>query len=178
MEACIKILVICLPNGLTGAMHAPASGGDNDFEKHRVSELDLAMEEACNEMHAADLCSIYGDAMFAGCWTCLCTAHHTPSGQELTGDQMDESENMKAVGESVEWSHARVEALWKLLVSKCHQKLEVDSGRVIAEARVILLLEVFHLNSWLLHLILFSTFSLFVSLMLNMMSHCSFFVDL
>ena len=47
---------------------------------------------------------------------------------------------MKSVREAIEWSYARAESLFPLLCQKQHAKLEVDSGRVFAEVRVMHLL--------------------------------------
>ena len=67
---------------------------------------------------------------------CLRTQHFAPPGTDLTPAQEEENENMKAVRECVEWSYGKAESLWKLLTTKYHAKLEVDSGRVFAEVRV------------------------------------------
>lgn len=52
-------------------------------------------------------------------------------------EQESKNESMKSVQECVEWSCARAESLWPLLTTKCHKKLEVDSGCVFAEVRVV-----------------------------------------
>jgi DDE superfamily endonuclease len=140
MEACLKVLTIVLPNGLYGAIYGPTSGRDNDIELFRLSQLDNVMSDLCVTHHGGDLYCTYGDAIFAGYWECLRTAHFAPPGMHLTGAQEEENENMKAVRECVEWSYAKAEGLWKLLTTKYHSKLEVDSGRVFAEIRVMFFL--------------------------------------
>ena len=136
MEACEKILTICLPNGMTAACYGPTSGRDNDIELFRLSQMDDMLLELCQDIHDGDCYCTYGDAIFAGYWYCLRTEHHTPPGYTLTDIQLDENDALKAARESVEWSYAKAEGLWKLLSTKYHFKLEVDSGRVFAEVRV------------------------------------------
>ena len=132
----MKILTMVLPNGMTAAVYGPTSGRDNDIELFRLSELDDVLTDVCVAEHGGDLYCTYGDAIFAGYWNCLRTQHFAPPGTTLTPAQEEENENMKAVRECVEWSYAKAESLWKLLTTKYHAKLEVDSGRVFAEVRV------------------------------------------
>ena len=140
MEACLKILTICLPNGMTGAVYGPTSGRDGDRDLFRLSEIDDILRDLCLNHHGGDLYCTYGDGIFAGYWHCLRTRHEAPPNTVLTQKQQDENENMKAVRESVEWSYARAEQLWPLLNKKDEQKLEVDSRRCFAEVRVMYLL--------------------------------------
>ena len=57
----------------------------------------------------------------------------------ITAEQESENDRMASARECVEWSYARAESNWPLLTQKYHQKLEVDSGRVFAEVRVMYL---------------------------------------
>lgn len=136
MEACLKILTICLPNGLTAAVCGPTSGKDNDIELFKTSELDGALRECQEEVHAGDLHCACGDGIFAGYWHCLRTCHCAPPGYHLTPQQEEENTFLKSVRECVEWSYAKAESNWPLLNTKHHAKLEVDSGRTFAEVRV------------------------------------------
>jgi DDE superfamily endonuclease len=136
MEACIKILTMILPNGMTAAVYGPCSGRDNDIEMFRVSQLDEVLSEGCTTKFGGDLYCTYGDAIFAGYWQCMRTQHYAPPGMHLTAAQEEENENMKAVRECVEWSYAKAETLFPLLTTKYHSKLEIDSRRVFAEVRV------------------------------------------
>ena len=140
MEACLKILTICLPNGMTAAVYGPTSGRDDDRELFRLSHLDDFLTALCLQIYGGDMYCTYGDGIFAGYWNCLRTGYHAPPGQQLSMEQTDENENMKSARECVEWSYAKAELYWPLLTSKYHQKLEVDSGRVFAEVRVMYLL--------------------------------------
>lgn len=139
MQACLKILTICLPNGLTGAVYGPTSGRDDDRELFRLSQMDDYMLDLCTQHHGGDLYCTYGDGIFAGYWHCLRTKHEAPPNTVLTQQQEDENANMKAVRECVEWSYARAEQLWPLLNKKDEQKMEVDSRRCFAEVRVMYL---------------------------------------
>jgi DDE superfamily endonuclease len=140
MEACIKILTICLPNGLTAAVYGPTSGRDDDRELFRLAQFDDFLLDLCQDVHGGDLYCTNGDGIFAGYWHCLRTCHYAPPGMELTDEQKCKNKAMKSVRECVEWSYARAEALWPLMCQKYHKKLEVNSGRVFSEVRVAYLL--------------------------------------
>ena len=66
MEACCKILTICLPNGLTVCMYGPTSGRQEDKTLFHLSELDNYLRDLCETNHDGDLYCIYGDKVFAG----------------------------------------------------------------------------------------------------------------
>jgi hypothetical protein len=132
----MKMLTIVLSNGLTGCIYGPTSGQDNNIELFRLSKLDDFLMEFCLTHHGGDCYSTYGDAIFASFWYCLRTAHQSPPGVPLTAAQAEANTNLKAVRECVEWSYAKAEMLLPLLTSKYHSKLELDSGRVFAETRV------------------------------------------
>jgi len=54
----------------------------------------------------------------------------------LTAAQIEENDNMTAVRESIEWSYARAEQLWRALLIKDRFKIDKESDRVFAEIRV------------------------------------------
>lgn len=83
---------------------------------------------------------MYGDGIFAGYWNCLRTKHIAPPSMDLTEDQKDENDNMAAARVSVEWSYARAEQLWPLLLKKSHYKVDLDPAKVFAEIRVLYLM--------------------------------------
>lgn len=121
-------------------MCGPTSGRDDDRTLFRLAEFDDFLLNLCTASHGGDLHCTYGDGIFAGNWHCLRTCHYAPPGVTLTDEQESENEAMKSVRECVEWSCAKAESLWPLLTTKCHKKLEVDSGRVFAEVRVMYVL--------------------------------------
>ena len=59
MEACVKILTMVLPNGMTAAVYGPTSGRDNDIELFRLSQLDDLLTEVCVNEHGGDLYCTY-----------------------------------------------------------------------------------------------------------------------
>ena len=145
MEACLKILTIVLSNGITAAVYGPTSGRDDDRTLFRLAQFNEFLVDLCTYLFGGDhLYCTYGDAIFAGYWHCLRTAHYAPPGYNLTDEQESLNENMKSARECIEWSYARAEQQSPLLVQKYHNKLEVDSGRVFAETRMMYLFNNFH----------------------------------
>ena len=141
MEACVKVLTIALPNGLTAALYGPTSGREDDRRLFTLSEMDDYMVDLCNEFHGdGRLYCTYGDGIFAGRWFCLRTRHEPAPNAPLTVAQQEQNENMKSARESVEWSYAKAEKLWPLLVWKDHKKIELDPDRCFGEIRVMHLL--------------------------------------
>jgi hypothetical protein len=137
MEACMKLLTICLPNGLTGAVYGPTSGRQDDQTLFRLGQFDNFMRDLCIHFHGADhLYATYGDGIFAGYWYCLRTRHEPSPLLPLTHAQETENDNMKAVRESVEWSYARAEQLWPLMNKKQAHVLEWNSQVVFGQFRV------------------------------------------
>jgi len=137
-QACVKILTICLPNGMTAAVYGPTSGRRDDRTLFRLAEFDEFLVDLCTEFHGADhLYATYGDGIFAGYWYCLRTRHEAAPGLPLTVSQEEMNDNMKLARECVEWSYARAEQLWPMLNTKDGFKLEEDSERMFAEIRVI-----------------------------------------
>jgi DDE superfamily endonuclease len=139
MEACVKILTICLPNGITAAVYGPTSGRRNDLTLFRLSDLDDHIMEICQESHGGDLYCTYGDGIFAGYWYCLRTKHVAPPGMVLTDAQLAENENYSSARISVEMSYAKAEQLFPMLNIKNQKKLEVDAIKSFAEIRVMYL---------------------------------------
>jgi DDE superfamily endonuclease len=116
MEACVKVLTVCLPNGLTVAIYGPTLGRNDDRSLFHLSQFDDYLMEMCSmEFHSGDLYCTYGDGIFAGNWYCLQTMHKETSGLPLLDWQEEENMNLKAARESIEWSYARVEMQWPLL---------------------------------------------------------------
>ena len=141
MEACVKILTIALPNGITGAVYGPTSGHEDDRTLFTLSEMDEYMVDLCNEFHGdGRMYCTYGDGIFAGRWFCLRTSHQPAPNAPLTDEQLEQNENMKSARESVEWSYAKAEKLWPLLVWKDQKKVELDPDRCFGEIRVMHLL--------------------------------------
>jgi hypothetical protein len=140
MEACVKILTICLPNGLTAAIYGPTSGKDEDKVLFRMAEFDDYMQELCEEHHNNSMYCTYGDGIFAGYWLCLRTSHVAAPTMALTDVQIDQNENMKSARESIELSYAKAEQLWPALNRKQGFKLDSNPLRVFAEIRVMYLL--------------------------------------
>jgi hypothetical protein len=137
MEACMKLLTICLPNGMTGAVYGPTSGRQDDRTLFWMANFDRFIMELCIHFHGADkLFSVYGDGIFAGYWFCLRTKHEGTEMMPLTPAQDSENDNMKSVRECVEWSYARAEQLWPLMNKKQAHILELDSAMVFGQFRV------------------------------------------
>jgi len=142
MEACVKILTILLPNGLTGAVYGPTSGREDDRRLFSLSELDDYLMELCQQHHGdGSLYCTYGDGIFAGRWFCLRTRHEAAPQTELTlAQRQEQNENMKSARESIEHSYSKAETLWPLLVWKDDKKIELDPARLFAEIRVMYML--------------------------------------
>jgi hypothetical protein len=141
MEACIKMLTICLPNGMTSAVYGPTSGRQDDQTLFCLAQFDEFLIELCQEFHGDDaLYCTYGDGIFAGYWTCVRTRHEPTQGFPLTPAQEAENDNMKAVRESVEWSNARAEELWLLMNKKKAHMVEQHSDVVFGQFRVMFFL--------------------------------------
>jgi hypothetical protein len=140
MEACVKILTICLPNGMTAAVYGPTSGREGDMTLFRLSEFDDYLRDLCAIHHNNTMYATYGDDIFAGYWYCLRTKHKPAPGLPLTPIQEEENDNMKSVREMVEWSYAKAEQNWPMLNRKETYKLEQEPDRVWAEIRVMYLL--------------------------------------
>jgi DDE superfamily endonuclease len=140
MEACVKILTVCFPNGLTAAIYGPTSGRNDDRTLFHLSQFDDYLMELCMEFHQGDLFCTYGDGIFAGNWYCLRTMHKETTGLPLLAWQEEENMNLKAARESIEWSYARAEMQWPLLTNKRNFKVDQDSARCFAEIRVMYLL--------------------------------------
>jgi hypothetical protein len=140
-EACVKILTICLPNGMTAAIYGPTSGRQGDKTLHRMAEFDDFLQDLCVQHHNATLYATYGDDIFAGNWYCLRTKHKPAPGLPLTLVQEEENANMKSVRELVEWSYAKAEQNWPMLVNRKELKrVDVNPDQVWAEIRVMYLL--------------------------------------
>ena len=139
-EACLKILTICLPNGLTAAVYGPTAGREEDKTLFRMAEFDDYLADLCVRFHGGRPYCTYGDGTFAGYWCCLRTAHKSIRGMPLTGQQEAENANMTSARESVEFSYARAEELWPYLNKKDSKKLEGNASKVVAEVRVMCLL--------------------------------------
>jgi len=135
MEACVKVLTIYLPNGLTAALCGPTSGRREDKSMFKMGELDDCMMELCVEHHAGDLCCICGDIIFAGHWCCLRTAHVSSPTVAVTPAQSHANDNMCSAREFIECSCARAEVLFPLLTSKTAFKLDATAHLVMAEIR-------------------------------------------
>ena len=140
MEACVKLLTICLPNGMTAAVFGPTSAREGDLTLFCMAEFDNYLQELCEEHHNNTLYATYGDDIFAGYWYCLRTKHKPTADMPLTAIQEEENETMKSVRECVEWSYAKAEQNWAMLNRKDIYKLEQDPERVWAEFRVMYLL--------------------------------------
>ena len=133
----MKLLTICLPNGLTGAVYGPTSGRQDDRTLFRLGQFDDFILDLCMQFHGPNsLYSVYGDGIFAGYWYCLRTRHEPTPMLPLTPAQDSENDNMKAARESVEWSYARAEQLWPLMNKKEAHVLELDSAMVFGQFRV------------------------------------------
>jgi hypothetical protein len=141
MEACMKLLTICLPNGMTGAVYGPTSGRQDDRTLFRLADFDRFILELCTTYHGLpNIYCTYGDGIFAGYWTCVWTRHEPTALFPLTPEQETENDNMKAVRESVEWLYARAEELWPLMNKKKAHVLEQDSAMVLGQFRVMFFL--------------------------------------
>ena len=133
----MKILTICLPNGLTAAVYGLTSGHQDDRTLFCLAQFDDFMRDLCVHFHGANhLYATYGDGIFASYWYCLRTQHEPSALYPLTPDQITENENMKAVCESVEWSYAHAEQLWPLMNKKQVHILEWNSDVVFGQFRV------------------------------------------
>jgi hypothetical protein len=140
-EACVKILTICLPNGMTAAVYGPTSGRQGDKTLFCLAEFDDFLHDLCVQHHNTSLYTTHGDDIFAGNWYCLCTKHKPAPGLPLTLIQEEENANMKSVRELVEWSYAKAEQYWPMLVNRKELKrVDVNSDQVWAEIRVMYLL--------------------------------------
>ena len=139
-QACVKILTICLPNGMTAAVYGPTSGREGDLALWRLAEFDDFLLGLCGQHHGNTLYATYGDDIFAGYWYCLRTKHKPTADLPLTPIQEEENANMKSVREMIEWSYAKAEQNWPMLNRKDTYKLEQDPDRVWAEIRVMYLL--------------------------------------
>jgi DDE superfamily endonuclease len=140
MEACVKILTICLPNGLTAAIYGPTSGRNDDRTLFHLSQFDDYLMQVCTEFHGGDLYCTYGDGIFAGNWYCLRSMHKPAAGMNLLDWQEAENLNLKSARVSVEWSYSRAEQQWPMLTNKMNYKVDQDSARCFAEIRVMYLL--------------------------------------
>jgi hypothetical protein len=140
MEACLKILTICLPNGMTAAIYGPTSGRDEDKALFRLAEFDDYIQDLCQEYHNNTMFCTYGDGIFAGYWMCLRTSHMVAPGMPLTDVQIDQNENMKSARESIELSYGKAEQLWPALNRKAGFKVDANPHGVFAEIRVMYLL--------------------------------------
>jgi hypothetical protein len=119
MEACLKVLSIQLPNGMTGAVYGPTSRRQDDRTLFHLAHFDNFIMDLCIQHHGAGyLYCTYGDGIFAGYWFCLRIRHEPTQLYPLTPVQQTKNENMKAVRECVEWLYARVELLWPLINKK------------------------------------------------------------
>ena len=136
MEACMKLLTICLPNGLTGAVYGPTSGRQDDRTLFRLGQFDRFIMDLCIEFHDSDLYCTYGDGIFAGYWYCMRTRHEPTPNTPLTHAQEVENDNMKAIRETIEWSYGRAEQLWPLMNKKQAHILEWDPPVVFGQFRV------------------------------------------
>jgi DDE superfamily endonuclease len=144
MEACLKILTIVLPNGMTAAVYGPTSGREEDKTLFRMAQFDDFLKELCEEYHNSMLYSTYGDGIFAGYWYCLRTSHQEAPNMSLTNAQKDQNENMKSARQCIELSYGKAESLWPMLNQKDGFRLNVNPERVFAEIRVMFLLNNFH----------------------------------
>jgi isopentenyl phosphate kinase len=72
MEACIKMLTICLPNGMTSAVYGPTSRRQDDWTLFCLAQFDEVLIELCQEFHGDNtLYCTYGDGILAVYWTCV-----------------------------------------------------------------------------------------------------------
>jgi DDE superfamily endonuclease len=140
MEACIKVLTIFLPNGLTAAIYGPTSGKQEDKTLFRLAEFDDYLHDLCIEQHNGRLFCTYGDGIFGGYWYCLRSPHVPPPDMPLTEAQVDQNENMKSARQSIEMSYAEVEQKWPLINRKDDKRIDFDPACSFAEIRVMYLL--------------------------------------
>ena len=140
-EACLKVLTIFLPNGLTAAVCGPTSGRKEDKSVFRMAEFDEFLTEVNQQHHGGFMHCAYGDGIFGGYWNCLRSCHREArGGLTLSPQQHEENQNMKGIREAIEWSYGRAESLFRLLNYKDHFKLEVNHDRVLQEIRAMFLL--------------------------------------
>jgi hypothetical protein len=72
MEACLKLLAICLPNGMCGAVYGLTSGRQDDRTLLWLAQFDEFLVDLCDRYHEfPNLYCTYGDGIFAGYWTCV-----------------------------------------------------------------------------------------------------------
>ena len=140
MEACVKLLTIMLPNGITAALYGPTSGRSEDKALFRLAEFDDYIHDLCEEFHNSRLYATYGDGIFGGYWYCLRSCHVASTNMPLTDVQDDQNKNMTSARQSVELSYAKAEQLWPLLNRKDSFKLDLNPARCFAEMRVMYLL--------------------------------------
>lgn len=140
MEACVKILTLLLPNGLTASIYGPTSGRKEDKTLFRLAEYDEFLLDLCQEFHDGDIYCTYGDGIFAGYWFCLRTAHQSSPLMPLTPYQEEENQAMKGVRIPVEWSYGKVEQMWPILNTKTHFKIDQNADNVFMTIRVAYLL--------------------------------------
>jgi len=97
MEACVKMLTIYLPNGLTAAMCGPTSGRKEDKSMFKLAHFDDFLMRLGVDVHAGDLYCTYGDSIFNGYWHCLRTAHVAAPRMPITQAQSNINDNMCSV---------------------------------------------------------------------------------
>lgn len=91
MEACIKLLTIVLPNGMTAAVYRPTSGRAEDKNLFLLAEFDDYLRDLCEEYHNSKLYCTCGDGNFGGYWHCLRSAHVAATNMELMVVQEDQN---------------------------------------------------------------------------------------
>lgn len=139
----IRVLAICLPNGLTAAVYGPASARHHDVTLLTWSGFDQYLQ---NVQHGQPLTfSFYGDSAFRGHWNCVRTRHETaPNAPPLTQHQLNENKAMKRSRETIEWSFGLSSNLWALTRNPDRFTIETHPPAVMAQVRVMHLLT----NCW------------------------------
>lgn len=135
----LRVLAICLPNGLTGAIYGPASARHHDMMMLTWSGFDQYLQSV--QQGQPLQYSFYGDSAFRGQWNCIRTRHEpTVNAPPLTQRQHDENKAMKRSREGIEWSFGLLTNLWKLASVRDRFKLETNEAAVMAQIRVMHLL--------------------------------------
>jgi DDE superfamily endonuclease len=135
----LRVLTICLPNGLTGAVYGPMSARHHDTTLLAWSGFDQYLVHVQQGQPCQYL--FYGDSAFRGHWNCVRSRHEpTVNAPALTQQQHDENTAMRRAREGIEWSFGLLTNLWKLASIRDRFKLETNEATVMAQVRVMHLL--------------------------------------
>ena len=137
----VRVVSLCLPNGLTAGVWGPVSSRRNDLDILNMSGLGAFLQQIQQGTFPQPY-AFYGDGIYSAANSpTIISSHVAAANAPLTPQQQNENRMMKKARISIEWSFGLVKNRFSLAdESEHHFKLENDPDHVLAQVRVMHLL--------------------------------------